>query len=201
MEINNFSKTERVTSFFGIIFLFLFGWVKKINFLGILIAIGLLGWVFGLYMDFGQSIKVLGAVALISIGIGLLMVEEAEHILAWLTFWFVLFGFGGYYFQGNIVTKVKTPTEGVYMTDAVVEGHTIQYIGGDKMTKIIKISNDEILVHYKKFKDTDRFKAVLNTQTTRNLFLDMVNFDYPFNVYKWVTLDDTIAEKSLFTIK
>ncbi len=201
MNINNFSRTERAGGAIGSTFKFLFGWVTKINFLSIIITVGLLGWIFGLYMDFVPSLKSLGAIFLGVLFTGLFMVEDIEdHLGTWFTFWFVVFGFIGYYVKGNVPVTTTVDTNKVYMVEAVLNGSQIEYMGGDKMTKIIKIGNAEILAHYRKFKDSDRFKSVLNTRTVKNVILTFVGIDYTVKEQKWITLNDKVANKTLFTI-
>lgn len=201
MEINSFSKTDRLSGAFGSIFKFLFGWVLKIDMIMIFLMLGALGWIFGMYMDFISTAKIFGFVLVGTIIIAMFVVDTAEDLGVWLGFCFVLSGLAGFWFEGNVQTSTKVNTKTAYMVDAVLTGNSIEYIGGDQMTKIITIKDAEILSHYKKFKDSDRFTYMVNTTLTKNVILNYVGIDYEVDKKQWITLHDIKAGKDLFRIK
>lgn len=194
MEINSFSKTERVSNL-------LFGWVKHIDIWIVLSIIGVSGWLFGLYMDYLTTIKVFMSVFGVTLLVGIFVVEKAEEMVMWFSFWFVVFGMGGFYFEGNVMTHTSVDTEKNYIVNPTLTGNKLEYVGGNEMTKIIKITNPEMLAHYKKFKDSDRLTYMLNTNTTKNVILTFIGIDKIISQSKWVTLYDKKAKKHLFTIK
>lgn len=201
MEIKSFSKIDRLSSVVGSMFKFLFAWVLHINFTTIIIIIGLSGWLFGAYMDF-TSTAIAFAVVLTTAFIGaIFMAETSKGLGLWLGFCFVISGFIGYYVEGNIQTITTEATNKTYMVNPVLTGNSIEYIGGDEMTKIIKIDDEEILAHYKKFKGSDRFTYVLNTSFSKNIILDYVGIDYVMHTMQWVSLHDSKANKDLFRVK
>jgi len=200
MEINSFSKTDRVGGAIGSMFKFLFGWIK-INPVMIFSMLGALGWLFGMYMDFYSTIKIFGFVLVGTIFLALFVAESVEDLGVWLGFCFVLSGIAGFWFEGIVQTSTQSNTEKVYMVNPVLTGKSIEYIGGDEMTKIITIKNDEILAHYKKFKDGDRFAYRKHTNITKNVILSYLGFDYEVDKTEWITLHDQKAKKDLFRIK
>jgi hypothetical protein len=201
MEINSFSKIDRVGRAISSMFKFIFGWILKIDIITIFLMLGALGWMFGMYMDFYSTIKIFGFVLVGTLVITLFVVDSRDDLGILFGFCFVLSGIAGFWFEGNIQTVTNTNTTKEYMVNPVISGKSIEYIGSDEMTKIITLSDAEILAHYKKFKNSSRFTYMYNTSITKNVILDFVGVDYIVSKREWITLYDLKAKKNLFQIK
>ncbi len=201
MNINNFSRTERAGGAIGSTFKFLFGWIKHIDATNIAIYLGLFGWIFALYMDWASALQILGTSTVIVFFAGLFMIEDHEYYGGWFIWWMVVIGYSMFYFKGNIEVTIVNQSDKVYMKEAVLNGSQIEYMGGDEMTKVITLSDKSIIAHYGKFKDSDRFKPFIHKSKTTNILLDYVGIDYIVAQNQWITLNDTVANKTLFKIK
>lgn len=199
MNISNYSRIDKVSKPVSNAFKVIGKGLRKIDFMMIIIIIGLAGWIFGLFNNTTQTVEVFGLVFVTVLLIGFLVIE-AEDIGRWFTFWFVVFGFAGYYFAGQLTINTIEEVTGNYMIDLKQNNNSLEYIGADNMTKTIVMS-DEIMHHYNRFKDSSRFIFVKNTKTNNNIILVWLGIKYDFNKQQWISLRDKVAEKNLFTIK
>jgi len=196
MKINTFSRVDKVKDSIKP----LTELIKKIDILVIITILGLSGWLFGLYMDWANTLKIFGVIFVLSFFLAIFMVEEAKEFGILFGFMFVIFGFGGYYFEGNVTKQMDTILEESYMNDVTINGLKLEYVNGNNLTKIISLS-EENMAHYNRFKDSDRFKFVKHERITKNLLLDFIGIDYLINKTTWVSLNDTKAKKDIFTVK
>lgn len=198
MNISSFSKIDKTTSSLSRIM----GKIAKVfNANNIFVGIGLVGWIIGMMLSPMQTMKIFGIFFLFALVVGMFLAESRDSLgLIFVTI-LTLGGYGGFYFPALKQTTVYDDTNKSYMVNPVIKGNKVEYIGGDKMTKIITISNEEILAHYKHFKDTDRLKAVKVTTDISNIILDYIGIEYSIKHNVTIKLRDVDANKSLFTIK
>ena len=196
MQINTFSRLDKVKNGFKP----LIDLVKKIDIIVIITIFGLFGWLFGLYMDWSNTLKIFGLVMVVSFFLAIFMVEESKELGILLGFLFVIFGYGGYYFEGNITKKTNTVLKESYMQDVIIKGMNLEYVNGENLTKIITL-DAENMAHYKRFKDSDRFKFIKHESLTTNLILDYMRINYIVGKSSWISLNDTKAKKDIFTVK
>lgn len=219
MNINSFSKWDKILNgfkslgsnisgfFLGILMVFSlpFLWLyENMNFLLILWIGAIGGWIFSLYMNFESSGIFLLVVIIGGLISGIFITDDVDELFVFMGGVLIIFGYLGYYHGGKVKSVEYVDTNKTYMKDIVINGNTIEYIGGDEMTHTISLSGDTFK-HYKRFKDSGRFASQLKVTTTTHPFLDYYNKET--NSTKVIEqteelyLYDTVAKKALFTIQ